>query len=312
MTQEAFVVGIDVSKEVLDVALLPTGETFQVANTPKGFGKLIRRLRFVAVQVVAFEATGGYERGLLKALHAAGLPPARINPARLRDFAKACGTLAKNDRLDALMIARFAQTLPPRLTEPDPEVDALAELVVARRQLSDAITVATNQAQHARNGLVQRMAKAQIKRLQADLKRLELEIKRVVTANPRFARKDVLLRSAPGVGPVTSATLIALMPELGRIPNKAIACLTGVAPFDHDSGKLKGQRCIWGGRRPVRDSLYMAALGAVRTRKSPLRAFHQALLDAGKKKKVALVAVMRKLIVALNAMLRLDQPWRSA
>jgi transposase len=312
MTQDALVVGIDVSMEMLDVAIWPTGETLQVANSPKGFGKLIRKLRFTAVQVVAFEATGGYERGLLKALHAAGLPAARINPARLRDFAKACGTLAKNDRLDALMIARFAATLPPRLTEMDPAVDALAELVVARRQISETITAVTNQAQHASNGLVRRIAQGQIKRLQADLKRLELEIARVVAEHPRFARDDALLRSAPGVGPVTSATLLALMPELGKLSNRAIACLAGLAPFDHDSGKLKGKRCIWGGRRPVRDSLYMAALGAVRTRKSPFRPFHQALLDAGKKKKVALVAVMRKLLVTLNAMLRDQRPWSCA
>lgn len=312
MTQDAIVVGIDVSMARLDVAVLPTGESFQLANTPKGVGKLIGKLRLRKVEVVAFEATGGYERDLLKALRKASLPAARINPARLRDFAKACGTLAKNDRLDALMIARFAKTLPPRLTELDPEVDALAELVTARRQLCDQLTTVTNQADHAQDGLVRRIAKGQIKRLQADIKRLDLEIARRVAESPGFAQKGALMRTAPGVGPVVSATLLALLPELGRISNRAVACLVGVAPFDHDSGKLKGQRCIAGGRRPVRDALYMAALGATRAKTSPFRTFYQTLLDKGKSKKVALVAVMRKLIVALNAMLRDNLAWRTA
>jgi transposase len=312
MTQEALVVGIDVSKDRLDIAILPTGESFQLANAPKGFGKLIRRLRGEAIEVVAFEATGGYERNLLEALHKAALPAARINPARLRDFAKACGTLAKNDRLDALMIARFAKTLPPRLSEPDPEAGALAELVTARRQLVETLTAMTNQAQQTRAGLVQRIAKALIKRLEADIKRLDLEIAGFIAQTSGLAQRAALMRTAPGVGPVANATFLALLPELGRLPNRAIASLVGVAPFDHDSGKLKGQRCICGGRKPVRDVLYMAALGAVRSKASPYRAFYEALIEKGKEKKVALVAVMRRLIIALNAMLRDNAPWRRA
>jgi transposase len=312
MTQDALVVGIDISKDRLDVAVLETKQSFQLANTPKGFAKLIRKLRLATIEVIAFEATGGYERGLLKALNQAGLPAARINPARLRDFAKACGTLAKNDRLDAWMIARFAKTLPPRLTEPDPEAGALAELVTARRQLVETLTAMTNQAHQTRTRQIQRIARALIKRLQVDIKRLDLEIARLVAQAPGFAKRAGLMRTAPGVGPVAGATFLALLPELGRLSNRAIACLVGVAPFDHDSGKLKGQRCIAGGRKPVRDVLYMAALGAVKAKASPYRAVYQALLDKGKKKKVALVAVMRRLIVALNAMLRDNSPWRSA
>jgi transposase len=312
MTQDALVVGIDVSKDMLDVAILPTGESLRLPNTGKGWGKLTRRLLGKPVAVVTFEATGGYERGLLRALHAARLPAARINPSRARDFAKACGALAKNDRLDALMIARFAASLPPRLTEPDPSVDALAELVIARRQLSEDITRAGNQAEHALSAVVKRVARRRIRALQVDLKLIELEIAKAIAAEKRFADKDLLLRSAPGVGAVTSATLLALLPELGRLANRPAASLVGVAPFDHDSGKLKGQRCIWGGRRPVRDALYMAALGAIRTRQSIFRACYQRLVEKGKKPKVAIVAVMRKLITTLNAMLRDNRPWSPA
>jgi transposase len=312
MTQEALVVGIDVSKAMLDVAILPAGKGFSLPNKGKGWGRLIRRLSGKPVAVVAFEATGGYERGLLGALHAAGLPAARINPSRARDFARACGALAKNDRLDALMIARFAASLPPRLTEPDPSVDALAELVSVRRQLSEEITRAANQAEHALSVVVRRITKRRIRVLQADLKLIELEIAKAVAAETRFAEKDRLLRSAPGVGAVTSATLLALLPELGRLTNRGAACLVGVAPFDHDSGKLKGQRCIWGGRRPVRDVLYMAALGAIRTRNSIFRACYQRLVALGKKPKVAIVAVIRKLVTTLNAMLRDGLAWNPA
>jgi len=312
MTQEALVVGIDVSKDTLDVAILPTGESFSVPNKGKGWGKLIRRLAGKPVAVVAFEATGGYERGLLKALNAARLPAARVNPSRVRDFAKATGTLAKNDRLDARMIARFAASLPPRPTEPDPAVEALAELVNVRRQLSEEITRVANQAEHALSALVKRIARRRIGSLQADLKLVEQEIAKAIAADPRFADKDVLMRTAPGVGAVTSATLLALLPELGQLANRPVASLVGVAPFDHDSGKLKGQRCIWGGRQPVRDALYMAALGAIRTRHSIFRACYQRLIAKGKRPKVAIVAVMRKLLTTLNAMLRDTRAWSPA
>jgi transposase len=311
MTQEEIVVGIDVSKDVCDVAVLPTGETFQVANTAAGLGKLARRLRGKPVAVAAFEATGGYERGLLKALDADGVPTARLNPSRVRDFAKACGGLAKNDRLDALAIARFAATLPPRLTKPDPAVEALAELVVARDQLGEEITRIANQAEHTLHPMLKRMAQRRIRRLEIDLKLLDQEIAKAVAGDHRFAHKDGLMRTAPGVGPVTSPTLLALLPELGQITNRAIASLVGVAPFDHDSGKLKGQRSIWGGRQAVRDALYMAALGAIRSKNTIFRACYQRLLAKGKKPKVAIVAVMRKLVTTLNAMLRDDRAWNA-
>jgi transposase len=312
MTQDALVVGIDVSKAMLDVAILPLGQVFRLDNAASGWRRLIKRLRGQTIAVVAFEATGGYERGLLKALNVAGLPAARVNPSRIRDFARACGILAKNDRLDALMIARFAQSLPPRLSKPDAAVEALAELVTARRQISEDLTRTANQAEHAASAVLKRMVQRRLRALKADLKLIELEIAKAVAQEPEFVRKNTLLRSAPGVGPVTSCTLLALLPELGQLANRPIAGLIGVAPYDHDSGKLKGQRCIWGGRQAVRDVLYMAALGAIRTKGSTFQAFYQRLIKAGKKPKVAIVAVMRKLATTLNAMLKHDQQWKPA
>jgi transposase len=312
MTQEALVVGIDVSKAVLDVLILPGGEVLRLDNAASGWRRLIGRLRRETVAVVAFEATGGYERGLLKALNAARLPAARVNPGRVRDFAKACGTLAKNDRLDALMIARFAQSLPPRLTQPDPVVETLAELVTARRQVSDDLTRTANQADHAVSTTLKRLFQRRLRALGVELKLLDQEIAKTIASQPRIARKDAVLRSAPGIGPVTSSILLGLLPELGQLAARPIASLIGVAPYDHDSGTLKGQRCIWGGRQAVRNALYMAALGAIKAKVSPFRAFYQKLIQAGKKPKVALVAVIRKLATTLNAMLKSDQPWRTA
>ncbi len=309
MTQDALIVGIDVSKDTLDVVILPAGESLKLPNKGKGWGKLIRRLAGKLVQVVAFEATGGYERGLLKALNEARLPAARVNPSRVRDFAKATGTLAKNDRLDAWMIARFAASLSPRLTRVDAAVDALAELVTVRRQISEEITRVGNQAQQAVSALVAKLARRRLRSLQTELKLLEQEIARAIASEPRFAHKDALMRSAPGIGPVTSATLLALLPELGQLANRPVASLVGVAPYDHDSGKLKGQRSIWGGRKAVRDALYMAALGAIRTRNSVFRDCYQRLIAKGKAAKVAIVAVIRKLATTLNAMLRDDRAW---
>ena len=312
MAQDVCVVGIDVSKAMLDIVILPDGETLRLANTAKGWGGLIRRLRRREVTVVAFEATGGYERGLLKALHEARLPAARINPGRVRDFARASGTLAKNDRLDALMIARFAERMAPRLTAPDPTVDALAELVTARRQISQDLTRMANQAAHAVSALLKRTFQRRLRALETDLKLLDREIAKAVAADPQLAAKDAVLRSTPGIGPVTSPILLALLPELGRIGNRPIAGLVGVAPYDHDSGQLRGPRSIWGGRQAVRDALYMAALAAIRARNTIFRACYERLTANGKKPKVAIVAVMRKLVTTLNAMLRDNTSWAKA
>lgn len=312
MTQEALIVGIDVSMATLDVVILPTGEAFSLPNAAQGWRRLVRRLGGKPVAVVAFEATGGFERGLLKALVEGDLPAARVNPGRVRDFARASGTLAKNDKLDALAIARFAQALPPRLTLSDPVIDALAELVTARRQIVQDMTRTANQADHAVNAILKRSFRRRLRGLEADLRLVDLEITKAVAADQALTDRNAILRSAPGVGPVAGATLLALLPELGRLENRQIAGLVGVAPYDHDSGQMKGQRSIWGGRKPVRDVLYMAALGAIRSKQTIFKACYDRLIANGKKPKVAIVAVMRKLIATLNAMLRNNTAWSPA
>jgi transposase len=273
---------------------------------------LVRGLkRLGELQGVGFEASGGYERGLLKALLDADLPARRINPTRIRKFAQACGVLAKNDRIDALMIARFAATLPGRLAERNKAAEALAELVTARRQLCEEMTRAGNQAQQADQPLLKRLAKRRATRLSEDIAALDAAIAKAVASDPELTRKDALIRSVPCVGPVLSHTLLGLMPELGKLSNRAAAALLGVAPFDRDSGLMKGQRHIAGGRRPVRDVAYMAAL--VGARCNPvLAAFKKRLQATGKPPKVIIVALMRKLITILNAMLRDGLPWTTA
>ena len=311
MAQETVFVGIDVSKASLDVAVFPTGETFQVGNDQEGRAELVRRLRALQAEAVGLEASGGYEREGIKALSKAGLPVRRLNPLRVRQFAQACGLLAKTDRIDALVIARFIATLPSRDCERNEAAERLAELVTARRQLCEEVTRASNQAEHASQPLLRRLARRRIQRLQDDVRALDQAIEAAVHANPELARKNQLLRSVPGVGPVFSHTLLALMSELGKLTNRQAAALVGVAPYAFDSGVLRGQRHIFGGRRAVRDVAYMAALSAAR-HNPVLRAFRERLLAAGKKPKVVLVALMRKLITILNAILRDGQPWQHA
>lgn len=311
MAQSGVFVGIDVSKARLDVAIYPTGETFQVGNDRDGRAQLIARLRTLCVEAAGLEASGGYEREVFKVLLKAGLPARRLNPFRVRQFALACGLKAKNDRLDAQVIARFVATLPTRQAERDQAVEQLAEMVTARRQLCEEITRAGNQAEHTELALLRRLARRRIQRLQADLLALDEAIAKAVQADPELARKDDLLRSVPCVGPVFSHTLLGLLPELGKLTNRQVAALLGVAPYDFDSGAFRGQRCIAGGRRAVRDVAYMAALAGAR-HNPVLKAFRERLLAAGKKPKVALVALMRKLITILNAILRDNQPWQPA
>ena len=309
MAQGEVFVGVDVSKDWLDVAVWPSREAWRVANARADRGELVRRLKRLGdLQAVGFEASGGYERGLLKALLDAGLPARRINPVRVRKFAEACGILAKNDRIDALAIARFVATLPGRLAERNKAAEVLAELVVARRQLCEEMTRAANQAQQTERALLKRLARRRAERLGEDIRTLDAAIAKAVADDPELARKDALVRSVPCVGPVLSHTLLGLMPELGGLSNRAAAALLGVAPFDRDSGLMKGQRHISGGRQPVRDVAYMAAL--VGARCNPvLAAFKQRLQAAGKRPKVIIVALMRKLITTLNAILRDQRPW---
>lgn len=311
MAQEEVFVGIDISKARLDVAVLPSGEAFEVANDEGGWRELVRRLRPLRAAAIGLEASGGYERGVLRALIEAGLAARLVNPARVRQLARAFGTIAKNDRLDAMAIARFVRTIPQRKTVRSRAIDALAELVTARRQLTEEITRLKSQAGHATQPVLERLAKARIANLLRDRTVVDKAIEAAIAADPDLAAKDRLLRSVPGVGPVYAAALLAFMPELGNLTNKQAAALLGVAPFDCDSGGYKGQRRIFGGRRNLRDIAYMAALVAG-THNPVFKAAKDKLIAAGKPSKVALVAIMRKMIVTLNAIVRTNQPWAHA
>jgi transposase len=311
MTQEEAFVGIDVSKARLDVAVLPSGEAFEVANDEGGRRELVRRLRPLGAAAIGLEASGGYERAVLRTLIEAGLAARLVNPLRVRQFARACGTIAKNDRLDAVAIARFVQLVPQRKVVVSRALDALAELVTARRQVTDEITRLKNQAGHSTQALLKRLARTRAQHLERDRAVLDKAIAAAIAADPDLAAKHRLLRSVPGVGPVYAAALLAFMPELGNLTNKQAAALLGVAPFDCDSGGYKGQRRIWGGRRTLRDIAYMAALVAG-THNPVFKTAKERLLAAGKPPKVALVALMRKMIVTLNAILRTNLPWAYA
>lgn len=311
MAQEDVFVGIDVSKARLDVAVLPSGDTFEVANDEDGRRELIRRLRPLGAAAIGLEASGGYERAVLRALVEAGLAGRLVNPLRVRQFARACGTIAKNDRLDALAIARFVQLIPQRKAMRSRAVDDLAELVTARRQVTEEITRLKSQAGHATQALLKRLAKARAGHLERDRAVLDKAIAAAIAADPDLAARNRLLRSVPGVGPVYAAALLAFMPELGNLTSKQAAALLGVAPFDCDSGGHKGPRRICGGRRTLRDIAYMAALVAG-THNPVFKAAKDRLQAAGKPPKVAIVALMRKMIVTLNAILRSNLPWAQA
>lgn len=309
MAQEDVFVGIDVAKDSLEISLWPSRERLSVSNDRAGHAALVRRLRRCGPAAIGLEASGGYERAVLAALRGAGLAAHRLNPTRVRRFAQGCGLIAKNDRIDAMAIARFVATVPQRPAEHDPARAALAELVTARRQLRDELTRCLNQAEQASQAVLRRLAERRTRQLKAELALLDRHIAEAVAGNTELARQDALMRSLPGVGTVTAHTLLAMMPELGRLSNRQAGALVGVAPFDCESGRFKGQRRIAGGRKPVRDALYMAAL--VASRHNPvLAAFKQRLADAGKRPKVVLVAVMRKLVATLNAMLRDNRSWQ--
>jgi transposase len=300
--------GIDVSKDRLDVVVLPDEQCFSAVNDAAGWAELIERLRGFSLAAIGIEASGGYERGILRSLIAAGFSVRLINPFKLRQFAKACGVLAKNDRLDARMIARFVATMPTRPAQRNEAAERLAELLTARRQLSDEKVAAQNASKLLEDSMLQRLYRRRITRLEADIVLLDRRLAEIVAANAALAQRYELLTSMPGVGPVLAVTLLALLPELGQMSRRQVAALVGVAPYDFESGKLKGMRCIWGGRAPIRHVLYMAALIASRCNPA-LKAFHNRLKAAGKKSKVVIVAVMRKILTMLNAMVRDNAAW---
>jgi transposase len=301
--------GIDVSMDRLDVMVLPDRTGFSVENNAAGWTELIRRLSGSPLAAIGIEPSGGYERGVIRALLAAGLSVRRINPNKLRQFARARGVLAKNDRLDARLIAEYVAIMPTRIVQRDAAAERLAEVVTMRRQLCDEHVTVENQAGHVEDAMLRRLNKRRLARLDADIHLLDKRMAEIVAADPALAQRYELLTSMPGVGPVLAFTLIALLPELGQMSRKQIAALVGLAPYDFDSGKLRGHRSIYGGRMPVRNVLYMAALSACRYNPA-LKAFHKRLASADKKSKVVIVAVMRKMITTLNAMVRDNAAWQ--
>ena len=305
---EPYTVGIDVSMDRLDVAILPGGQRLFVANDAAGWAELVGRLQRCAIAAIGLEPSGGYERGVVRALLAAGFSVRRINPNKLRQFDRARGVLAKNDRLNAQLIAEYVAIMPTRPVQSDPAAERLAEIVTMRRQLCDAHVAAENQASHLEDAMLRRIAKRRLARIEADIRLLDKRLAELVAAELGLARRFRLLCSMPGVGATLAYTLLALLPELGAIGRKQIAALVGLAPYDFDSSKFRGQRHIYGGRMAVRNVLYMAALAAFRFNPA-LKAFHRRLLAAGKKPKVAIVAVMRKMTGVLNAMLRDKTDW---
>jgi transposase len=308
MSTEYFV-GIDVSKDTLDVCVYPTQDTFRVPNSPDGLDELMKRLKPIEPRLIVFEATGGYETLAVSSLAAAGLPVVVINPRQIRDFAKSIGRLAKTDVIDAGVIARFASAVRPELRPlKDSPSQELTGLVTRRRQIVGMI-VAENNRLNAATRRNRRDIQAHIRWLQKRQDQIDDEIKRNIKNSPLWRTTDQILQSASGVGPATSSTLISCVPELGQLNGKKIACLIGVAPLNRDSGRFKGRRMIWGGRAQVRAVLYMSTLSAIRF--NPIiRQFYQRLKEAGKCFKVAMVACMRKLLVILNAMVRNQTKWR--
>ena len=311
MAKESWFVGIDVSKAALDVAFVRGEEetASQVSNTSVGWAELVAACKERSIERIVLEATGGYERRAAAELMGAGLPVVVINPRQARDFAKATGRLAKTDRLDALGLARFAEAIrPPIRPLPDENAAELQEKLARHRQLVQMRTAEGNRLAHATSAAIRKSIHAVLKLLDRQIEALDKDIDRRIEESPAWRDKDRILQSVPGVGPHTSHALLCSLPELGRCTRQQIAFLVGVAPLNRDSGKMRGVRTICGGRGHVRHALYMATL--VASRYNPLiRKHYQHLLQLGKKKKVALVACMRKLLCILNAMLRDRETW---
>ena len=308
MAGEARFVGIDVSKAQLDVAVRPTGKRWTLPYDQTGIEGLIPQIVDLEPALVLLEATGGLELPLVAALAAAALPVVVVNPRQVRDFAKATGTLAKTDTLDAGVLAHFADAVRPEVRPlKDAETQVLNSLTARRRQVMTMLVSEKNRLGTA-IGAVSPRIEAHIAWLEQELSDLDKGLRQTLRRSPVWREKDDLLRTVPGVGEQLSLTLLAHLPELGTLNRRQIAALVGVAPYNRDSGALRGKRAVWGGRSRVRAVLYMGAL--VASRHNPaIRDFYQRLLAAGKPKKVALVASMRKLLVILNGMLKHGSSW---
>jgi transposase len=310
MTREPVFVGVDVSKATLDLVVRPSDEHTQLANDEAGIGILVTHLRGLQPALVVCEATGGFERPVVAAVAAAGLPVVVANPRQVRDFARATGQLAKTDRVDAAILALFADRVRP---QPRPLADATAQLLDAlltrRRQLLEMLVAEKNRLGFAPRPL-HKGIQQHIRWLERQLDDVTGEVATVVEASPVWRAQDDLLQSVPGIGPIVSAVLIAELPELGALSHKQIATLVGVAPLARDSGTLRGKRMLYGGRAPVRTALYLAVLCGRRWNPQ-IKAFYDRLVAAGKPKKVALIACARKLLTIVNAMVRDQARWQA-
>lgn len=306
---EEIFVGIDVSKAWLDVAVHEQAETMRVSNNEAGLVTLREHLKQMKPSLVVLEATGGFEMLAVAELSHAKLPVVVSNARRVREFARATGRLAKTDKLDAKVLAHFAAAVrPPVRALRSEEEEQLTALLTRRRQILDMLTMEKNRLGTVR-AILRADLEAHIQWLTKSLRQLDKEIEDFVEGTPAWKEKDALLQSVPGVGPVTSATMLGMLPELGLLNRQEIAALVGVAPVNKDSGRKQGKRRVYGGRADVRNVLYMAALAAKKFNPK-IKSFYELLLKHGKEKKVALTACMRKLLVILNAMLRTNQPWR--
>lgn len=308
MKQEGPYIGIDVAKAHLDLAVHLSGDPWRVSNDEAGINTIVTHLGEMDPALVVVEPTGGLEMPLTAALAATGIPVAVVNPRQVRDFAKASGRLAKTDRLDAQVLAHFAHAMKPTPRPlPDAQTQELAALLARRQQLVQMLTAEKNRLGTSRSPVRQRVH-VHISWLTQELADSDRQLNEAIQDSPLWRVKDDLLRRVEGIGPVVSITLMAELPELGILDRWQIAALVGLAPFNRDSGMLRGKRRVWGGRARVRAALYMAAL--VATRYNPvIKAFYQRLLDAGKVKKVALTACMHKLLTILNAMVKHQRPW---
>jgi transposase len=310
---DAVFVGIDVSKDKLDVHTVPIDQSFTVARDSEGLVELNHRLSsLTGLALVAVEATGGFETVVAASLAGAGLPVVVVNPAQVRSFALALGKRAKSDPIDAAVIARFAlATRPPPRPLPDEQTIALADLVARRRQIVQMIVAEQHRLRHATLRRLRRSIERLLTALQKELSEIDTALDEMVRSSPAWRHNEDLLRSVPGIGPIIARTLLAEMPELGTLTRRQIAALAGLAPWTRQSGTWKGKSFIGGGRANVRTALFLGALAAGRCNPA-LRAFRQRLIDAGKPKIVAIVAVARKLLTILNAIIREQTPWQNA
>jgi transposase len=309
---DAIYVGIDVSKDRLDVHVRPSGEAFAVGRDGKGLEELVERLRALAPTLIAVEATGGFETIVAAAVAGATLPLAVVNPAQVRHFARAIGKRAKTDPIDAAVIAHFAEAVKPEPRPiPDAEARLLGELVARRRQIIEMLVAERQREKRVDAVRVRKSLARHIAALEKELPVIDGDIDTMVRGSPVWREKENLLVSFPGVGGILARTFLAEMPELGSLRRRQVASLVGVAPFTRQSGHWRGKSMIGGGRAAARSAVYLAALSAIRCN-PVLRAFYQHLLAAGKPKMVALIAVARKILTILNAMLRDKKPWQHA